>query len=170
MALIEITVDDKEAMAYMRGLRASLWPDVLFAAGKTIQKDALDAFRKTTRTWWHQPEFEMMVQQTGNELEIVVGTDDRIYGYVDRGTPPHIIRPKKPGYPLRFQSGYKSKTTPGVIGSKAGGPRGDFVRAMEVHHPGTKPRKFSEAIQDYMNVKAPERIEKRVNQWLGKRY
>ena len=77
--------------------------------------------------------------------EFLVGTNSKIYEYVDKGTKPHIIRPKRAQF-LRFQTGYRAKTTPGIIGSSSGGRSGDIVYSQGVRHPGTKARKFSEII------------------------
>lgn len=169
MALIEIAVDDKEAMAYLKGLRASLWPSVFREAAKEIERETLREFRRTTTTWKHKPKFESMQEITGNTLDLIVGTDDAIYNYVDQGTRPHIIR-KRGNRPLLFRLGYRAKTTPGIIGSKAGGPYGDVMRMREVHHPGTRARNFGEMIQRYMGVKAHDIIGKKAEQWLAKRY
>ncbi len=48
---------------------------------------------------------------------------------------------------LKFQSKYKAKTTPGVIGSKKGGKSGAVVTATVVRHPGFMARKFVETIR-----------------------
>lgn len=103
-------------------------------------------FKKTTATWKNQPEFETIISLSGGEAGFLVGTNNKIYEYIDQGTRPHIIRPKN-GRFLAFASGYKAKTSPGVIGSRPGGAtsnRGIFAR--EVRHPGTKPRLFSKTI------------------------
>ena len=76
-----------------------------------------------------------------------VFTNDEIYKFVDKGTAPHIIMAKHRMRPLVFQTGYKAKTAPGTIGSRAGGPFGPTVRALVVHHPGTEARRFTETIQ-----------------------
>jgi hypothetical protein len=112
-------------------------------AGKDIEKD----FKATVKTWKHKPKFETAVSLAGNGPSVLVGTDDEIYRYVDEGTKPHIIKPKR-ATALRFQGGYQAKTSPGVIGSGAGGASGGiFFSRRGVRHPGTKARKFSEAIE-----------------------
>jgi HK97 gp10 family phage protein len=76
---------------------------------------------------------------TGNlrrSLQIKVGTDKVVIGpnteqapyaiYVERGTQPHVITPKKPGGVLRFKVG------------------GTWVYARKVHHPGTQAQPFIE--------------------------
>lgn len=110
-------------------------------AAKGITAD----FEKTTATWKHQPEFKSAVD-IGKTVNLVVGTTDEIYGYVDKGTRPHIIRPKK-AKALAFPGGkYTPKTKPRFIGSMAGGSSGATVFSQEIHHPGTKARKFTEEL------------------------
>ncbi len=103
---------------------------------------ALKEFKATTRTWKHQPDFTATGGSDG--ISQIVGTDDRIYGYVDEGTRPHLIRPR--GRFLRFASGYRAKTSPNTIGSRSGGAFGSTVYARAVRHPGTKPRNFTRII------------------------
>ncbi len=119
--------------------------NALRAEGRDVKKE----YEKTTKTWKKKPEFEVLIGLTrgpGGGASVLVGTDNEIYGYVDEGTRPHIIRPVRASR-LRFKSGYKAKTQPRKIGSQAGGAFGDTVYAMQVRHPGNKPREFSPTIQ-----------------------
>lgn len=110
--------------------------------GKDMEKD----FKLTTKTWKHKPVFQREVSVGPKSVDILVGTDDPIYGYVDQGTRPHIIQPKKPGGKLAFRSQYTAKTVPNVIGSKAGGAKGSMVFRDWVLHPGTQARNFDKII------------------------
>lgn len=116
--------------------------NALRKAGTQIKQD----FEQTTATWKHKPKFEILISLAGGGPTLLVDTNDRVYGYVNRGTKPHPIRPKR-AKALAFQSGYQAKTAPGVIGSGPGGPFGDTVFSKGVRHPGTKARKFDEAIK-----------------------
>ena len=116
--------------------------NALRKAGTQVKGD----FEKTTATWSKKPEFEMLISLTGPGPVLLVGTDDEIYGYVSKGTRPHPIRPRR-AKRLRFQSGYKAKTQPGVIGSTMGGSFGPTVFSLGVMHPGTAARKFEETIR-----------------------
>jgi hypothetical protein len=118
-------------------------------AADTFSKDILLEFEITTATWEHQVKFEREISVGPASIDILVGTDDEIYRYVDEGTRPHMIYPKG-DYPLRFQSGYNAKTTPGLISSKYGGSFGDVVYARGVSHPGTKAREFDKNITKKM--------------------
>ena len=128
-------------------------------AAKQIQKD----FEATTKTWDHKPQFVKEVDVKTSPVQVLVGTDDEIYRYVDEGT--GLYGPKKRKYPifagiytgksnkkaLSFRWGgkgsYRAKTRPGVIGSTSGGPSGPMVAFPYVEHPGIKPRNFDKTIQ-----------------------
>jgi len=102
------------------------------------------AFNTTTRTWEHKPVFKEHTHLSMSDavIWVEVETDDEIYRYVSEGTRPHTIVPKREGRRLVFKAGYKSKTTPRVIGSHKGGPFGKIVWAKKAKHPGTKARQF----------------------------
>lgn len=115
------------------------------AVGNAMKRD----FEATTATWKHKPVFTVDVSTKGQGPAVLVGTSDQIYGYVNDGTKPHVIRPKR-GRVLRFASGYTAKTSPGVIGSGAGGASGGAIFSRQVNHPGTKARNFDEIIAKKM--------------------
>jgi hypothetical protein len=143
---------------------------------KHVGREMLRRFRRTVASWRRRPRFEVIEEATPTSLAVLGGTDSEIYKYVDLGTRPHIIEPRGAGYPLRFQSAYTAKTTPGVIGSQAGGPSGPFVSAYRVRHPGTKARRFSEMILQEvrqlgykMFVKTARRIAQKHIKWAASR-
>ena len=123
-------------------------------AGKDIKKD----FEATTKTWKHKVKFTVVSALDPN-IEVLVGTDDEIYGYVNSGT--GLWGPKHSKYPifagiytgksnkkaLAFPASYKAKTRPRVIGSTGGGSSGPIVIRPYVEHPGIKPREFDKVIQ-----------------------
>jgi hypothetical protein len=124
----------------------------LKTAGVVVKKD----FESTTKSWEHKVDFEVLVDVLPDGPTLLVGTDDKIYGYVSKGTGPHEIwagayTGKSDKTKLSFQWGgsgsYIAKTVPGVIGSREGGPTGDKVAFAHVSHPGTSPRNFEELIQ-----------------------
>lgn len=102
-----------------------------------IAKNIETDYIKTTKKWKKRPIWIRSVKHKGNEIIIYVGTDNKIYGYIDEGTKKHIIRPKKAEF-LRFR------------GSSYGGrgrPRAsDFVYTKLVKHPGFKGYKHSKRI------------------------
>ena len=145
--------------------------DAAKEAAKGMEKD----FKKTTATWQHKVTFTKIVSVMP-DVEILVGTDDQIYTYVNDGT--GLYGPKKKKYPifagiytgksnkkaLSFQWGgpgsYRAKTSPGKIGSTAGGPSGPMVAFPYVEHPGIKPRKFDITIQEKWESRFKRQMEK----------
>lgn len=125
-------------------------------------KEMLKDYRETVKTWKRKPKFTASAPrfERGNYV-IAVGTDDRIYGYVDKGTKRHRIRPRRARF-LRFQSGYTAKTIPLAIRSRSGGASGATVFSRGVMHPGTEARKFSEVIA----IRAHARFEKALKKRL----
>ena len=117
-------------------------------AGTEIKKD----FAATTRTWEHQPRWEVLTSLTGPGPVVLVSTDDRIYGYVNNGTRPHDIwagyyTGKSLKRQLAFRTGYTAKTKPGVLTSTRGGATGTMRFTPYAEHPGTEARKFDEMIE-----------------------
>ena len=119
----------------------------LYNAGKQIKKD----FEGTVKTWDHKPEFEVTptnlrtATQWIRKAEVEVTTDDEIYGFVDRGTKPHVIMAgiytgKSKKKSLAFPSVWAPKSKPGNLRARRGfkGKVDTFVPS--VHHPGTEAR------------------------------
>lgn len=128
--------------------------DALHVAGiERAVKNALNAvakgaqvdFKVTTRTWEHKPEFTIDDSKPDRR---VVGTDDTIYKFVDKGTKPHIIRPRGRGVLSWMGTAYRAKTTPNQIRSQRGGNNNTIVRTRLVQHPGNEARNFSLVIRD----------------------
>lgn len=105
-----------------------------------------EQYDRTTRTWKRRPSFVTTVSLSGSKPSVSVATDSEIYGYVDYGTRPHIIRPRR-AKKLRFSAGSTPKTTPNVIGSSGGSSGGATVFANFVRHPGNAPRNFTKTIK-----------------------
>jgi hypothetical protein len=112
------------------------------AEGRAILKE----YGKTVATWRRKPKFEQLIGLDKQQATVLVGTDSEIYKYVDEGTRPHRIVPRRARY-LRFQVGYRAKTVPNVIGSTAGGKFGPIVYRKAVQHPGFPGRNFTKIIQ-----------------------
>ena len=130
-------------------------------------------FEKTTATWEHKPKFTVDVSLTRPGPQVMVGTDDEIYGYVSGGTKPHdifagIFTGKSRKRALAFPASSTPKTRPGQIGSWPGSRGGDTVVRPYVRHPGTKPRKFEEAIAKKWKPKFKRRMEAAMKQAVQK--
>lgn len=142
-------------------------PDEVFKALETSMDETLkaarDDFKKTTRTWNTKVDWILITShRAGTRLEGATGTNNKIYGYVSRGTKPHIIRPKR-GRVLSFRSGYRAKTIIRRLGSNAGGAYGAQVFAKQVNHPGNKGREFEEAIADKYQSILQKRMQDAIN-------
>ncbi len=124
---------------------AKVIENTMNAQAKDIQID----FKVTTQTWNHKPEF---VIEVPTPYERIIATGSIIYSYVNDGTRPHIITPKRSKI-LRFSPFYRAKTSPRSIGSGPGGSSGDPVVAHVVHHPGTTAREFDDVIAKKWDAK-----------------
>lgn len=102
--------------------------------------------------WKHQPRFIKRPAPSPDRQSIkrqVLAQGDeytlKIWGYVDKGTDPHLIAPKDPGGVLVFNVGYSAKTAPianaNVGTGQATGEK--IVTRKPIHHPGTEGREFS---------------------------
>jgi hypothetical protein len=136
---------------------------MLAALGKESQAvadDILLDFELYTATWEHEVKFEEIVAVGPKTIEAFVGTDDEIFGYVDQGTRPHVIRPKN-AKALHFFPGYVPKTQPGMEVSGKGGYSGDSqeVFSKGVNHPGTEPRHIVEDKQKEWQPKFLKRMQ-----------
>lgn len=126
-------------------------------------EEGKDLLERCTATWENQPTFTITEVKDG----LIIGTDDPIFGYVDEGTPPHTIAPKRRTF-LRFRSGYTPKTSPGQIGSGSGGASGDVVFTRKpVNHPGTRARRFTEQAQRLTQNALPVIIAQHIGGALG---
>ena len=112
----------------------------------------------TTQTWEHRVKF-VIHSKTG---ERTITTGDKIYGYVDRGTRAHVIRPRN-GKRLAFKGNYRAKTSPNTIGSRSGGASGATIFAKAVRHPGVKARNFSKIIAAKWSKQLPAIMQRAID-------
>lgn len=135
--------------------------DALEEVNQGIVKD----FERITRTWDHKPDFEVITETRRGRVESLVGTDDKIFGYLEHGTRKNYpIRPKR-AKALRFMSGFRPKTTIGGLQSGAGGSFGDVIFRRGVIHPGIKARKWMPKIQQRAEKRARKVINKHIARW-----
>lgn len=126
-------------------LKESVFREEAMKAMKNLQKSVADDQERTVATWKRKPTFYSKVVVGKDSIELHFGTDNEIYGYVDKGTKPHVIRARtKKG--LIFLTGGTPKTFPDVIQSFPGSRGTQWNRKMSVKHPGTKARNFSTII------------------------
>jgi endonuclease YncB( thermonuclease family) len=126
-----------------------------------VKKD----YKKTVATWKaDKPEFQSAISLKEGPTMIVDagGTNEKgvkKWRWIDEGTRPHIIRPKRPGYPLRFKVGGSPKSRVRFIGSDTGKAGNKQVYAKQVRHPGTKAREWTEVITKKWEPKFKKRME-----------
>lgn len=106
-----------------------------------VGQGMLRTYQEIVSNWKTKVVFAVKVTVNGSQAMVEVWTENEIYGYVTEGTKPHIIVPRRARM-LRFQTGYRAKTSPRSIKSGAGGAFGDVAFAHLVHHPGTQARHF----------------------------
>jgi len=116
-------------------------------------------FGVTQQTWSNKSKGDFKIKSKPGER--VIYTDSKIYGYVDKGTRPHIIRAKRKT--LAFRGGYKAKTSSGRIGSTSGGASGGWMFAKVVRHPGTKARNFSKVIAAKWQKELPKIMQRAID-------
>lgn len=148
-----------------RRFKGETYRQYAIVLAKEVEKEALGDFEKTVDTWEHKPKFEHEHHVDDAGVEVLVGTDDEIYGYVNYGTKRHpiyagIYTGKSDKKVLAFPSSFTPKTTPNVIGSGPGGSGGNMVFTPYVDHPGTKARNFDKIIAKKWEKRLRQRVLK----------
>lgn len=124
------------------------------------------------RDWKHRPTFT--VEGGGSRSFRVksinpVGKNRKIWFFVDRGTKPHVIRAKKAGGRLKFQTGYSARTAPTARTNVGTGRKsGAWRTAQLVNHSGTKAREFSKTIVKNLDPPFVDRIQAAIVRGIGK--
>ena len=84
------------------------------------------------------------------------------------GVRPHTIRAKNAPR-LAFQTGYQPHTRPIARSGGPGVATGQFVRPLQVEHPGYPPRKFSQVINKKLDKRFRKAIDRGVRLGARKR-
>lgn len=145
-----------------------LAPQFREAIAKEMERESRAVVREytiTTRTWKRKVRFEVNIFPDG---EMVIGTDNPIFGYVDEGTRPHIIRPRL-AKALRFNTVFRAKTVPNQITARPGMSAPPVAIRMEVHHPGTEARNFTKLIAKRSETRFSKNIAKAMKTIRSKR-
>lgn len=130
---------------------------------ESVANDIMLDFELTTATWKHDVKFTKLLQVGPAEASALVGTDDEIYRYVDKGTRPHKIFPRR-AKALRFWSIFIPKSQPNTLTSGYGMIGGEQVYRKYVKHPGTKARNFTKTITKMWQRKFKTRMERAITQ------
>lgn len=117
----------------------------LKAAVNRVADEVRKEFVSTTKTWTKRPQFKRLQKTVGNVYSVLIYTENEIYGYVTKGTKPHIIRAKN-APALLFSYPTSPKTQPLMLGSVSGSKGTKWAQKIEVHHPGTEARDFDVVI------------------------
>ena len=131
-------------------------------------KEQLTLFTGATLKWKNKPKWITRPtpgadRKTSVAYQIVGIADEKtlkIWGWVDLGTEPHFIFPKKPGGVLAFNIGYSAKTSP-VANANVGTGKSSGARVFSrgVFHPGTEPRDFAA----YFALQGEETLVRKIN-------
>lgn len=120
-------------------------------------------FDATTNTWRNQPTFT--VTRNGYAT-FRIATTDRIWGMLNAGTRPHIIRPRRAKM-LAFRWGgkgsYKGKTKVRWLGSKSAQYPQTWVYRRIVRHPGTEARDWIGAVADKYDTIAYKVVQRAID-------
>lgn len=106
-------------------------------------------FFRTVSTWKTRVNFTATTRISLSQISMTVsptGAGAKIWNYVNEGTRPHLIRPKRARGVLAFRRGYMAKSKRGAIVSGSGGAFGPTAFSKVVHHPGTEGRDFTTTI------------------------
>ena len=112
--------------------------------------DIQSTSRDTVRRWKNRPDFGEETFMSPDRIEYTIKPKGAkkvlaIFKYVDKGTKPHIIRPKIPGTYLKFKTEYSAMTQPIALYNKGSGQSfGNWVSKSQVNHPGSAARLFME--------------------------
>jgi hypothetical protein len=163
------SIRGKKRKALFANLPSDASKEIRQVVNRKVKPALVKAHEMVVADWESDVSFKSKVVITPDAIKIYVypaGADKRVWTFVDKGTKPHKITPKGPGYPLRFNWGgkgsYKPKTLPRPARTVIGGgvQTGPEVRAMVVKHPGTEARNFTKQIAKEMGPEIRAEIER----------
>lgn len=132
------------------------------AAYKRGMNEARAKYRDIVKQWETEVDFAVLPARYPDAYLYQLkafGEGAQIFVYVDKGTEPHEIRPKKLGGVLAFQSGYSARTAPiAAYNVGTGKSSGAMQYRQKVDHPGTKARQFTETIMAETLIKIQQYI------------
>lgn len=130
----------------LKSLNSKAYLDEIEHAQEGYVDELLELFDSTVETWKEKPEFGVSRTRHNNEIGIVIGTNDRIYHFLNYGTKTRWAK---------MSRNWKSKT--GTTWLKAKPGKGKVVakgsKAMKTPQPGIEARDFTGRIYDEVRVK-----------------
>lgn len=139
-------------------LKAKRLSKVAADTAQDIGNRAFLDYIRTVSTWNERPKFTKETQVRGDTVTVLVGTDDKIYKFVDKGTRVRYAT---------MTADFLAKTRPGVLGSRRG--QGGVLFISKKHpRPGIVARRFTETIQERYDKMADEIAAKHVREWQAK--
>ena len=118
---------------------------ILQAEGRRFQSIARAEAPKKTGDFARGIKWRSFIR--ANAVGFTISTPKPLGDWIARGTPPHVIVPRGPGYPLRF-----------VIGGRT-------IYTYRVNHPGTKPNPFMQRAKDKWMPGAMTNIRRIATRW-----
>jgi hypothetical protein len=117
------------------------------------EQDAIPAFDAVTTGWQGERPYWIQIYRAGATwLENIIQPSEldspsaNKWRWLDKGTPPHVIAPKKEGGLLVFPVNYFPGSYPGILQTKPGVERGPLIGLREVNHPGIEPRGWTDML------------------------
>lgn len=139
-------------------------PDLAQLVKTELRREVVNVKRELelpTRRWKHKVVFYEKQPSGAQSSGVEIATDSRIFKYVDQGTKPHIIKPRKAKV-LAFNSIFKPQTKPNSLNSSAGRNSPPKIFTSLVHHPGTKARNFTRLVLKRSRNRFPKAVDKAI--------
>jgi hypothetical protein len=111
--------------------------------GQIIADEATGVLRGAVATWKRPPAFDVRQHRGSTTTTLTINAEPVFpFGFVNAGTRPHMIFPKKAGGRLRFNTRFSAKSRPNSLKAYVGMSAPPVRFAWGVHHPGNAPRNF----------------------------
>lgn len=110
---------------------------------KAIGKEWKKELEKTTRTWDDKPTFKIKLERKPKLYAVRAEVSDMRWIWIDEGTKPRTIRPRRPDGVLAFPSQFRAKTRKRYLGSRRGSSGPPMVFTKEVRYPGINAREWT---------------------------
>jgi len=126
---------------------------------KVIAKEWEKELGKTTATWEDKPAFKVRLERRAKLYAVTAEVSDMRWIWIDQGTKPHDIVPKRPSGVLAFPSVFKPKTRKRYLGSNRGYSGGPMRYAKRVKHPGIEAREWTPMLSRRLTPKFMKTVQ-----------